>query len=104
MTLWSSITIVYEKSETEKDCTVFYGDIEEEISLNAPTPLVKSVDLRMMFISDHAGDKTTRHPCTSFMIIVNLALVKWLSKKQRTVESAVFGAKFAVIKHGVGKL
>ena len=42
------------------------------------TPLVKSVDLRMMVDSEHAGDKTTRRSHTVFMIFLNLDLVQWL--------------------------
>ncbi len=37
----------------------FYGDIQEAIPTNAPPPLRKEVDLRMMVDSNHAGDKST---------------------------------------------
>ena len=38
------------------------------------------------------------------MIYLNMALISWLSKKQPTVESAVFGAEFVAMKHGVETL
>jgi hypothetical protein len=41
------------------DWEEFYGDVQEAIPTNAPPPLGKEVDLRMMVNSDHAGDKMT---------------------------------------------
>ena len=96
--------IVYEKFNTDKDWTGFYGDFEEAIPPNAPMPHGKSVYLRMMVYIDHAGDNTTRHYCTSFMIFLNMDLIQWLSKKQPNMESAVFEAKNISMKHGVETL
>ena len=39
------LAIVYENFDTEKYCTAFYGDIEEAIPANVPTPLGNSIDL-----------------------------------------------------------
>ena len=39
-----------------------------------------------------------------FFIFVNSALVMWMSKKQPTVETSVFGAEFVALKHGVETL
>ncbi|KAL7425539.1 hypothetical protein ACHAXH_000044 [Discostella pseudostelligera] len=71
---------------------------------DAPEPLGKMVDLRLMVDSDHAGDKLTRRSRTGFLIFVNNAIVDWLSKKQPTIESSVFGAEFVAMKHGMEKL
>jgi len=79
----------------------FYRDAVEAIPPNAPKPRGKEVDLRMMVDSDHAGDKITRRSRSGYMIFVNMALVQWLSQKQSTVESAVFGAEFVAMKQGV---
>ena len=58
-----------------------------------------------MFVdSDHAGDKKTRRSRTGFLIFCNMALIDWVSKKQPTVESSVFGAEFVAMKHGIEKL
>ena len=58
-----------------------------------------------MFVdSDHAGDKLTRRSRTGFMIFMNMALINFVSKKQSTVETAVFGAEFVAMKHGVETL
>ena len=98
------LAIVYEKFETEKYWTAFYGDVKEAIPPNAPTSLGNSVDLRMMVYSDHVGYKTTRCSRTVFMIFVNLALIAWLSKKQPNLESAVFVSESVARKHGVETL
>jgi hypothetical protein len=33
-----------------------------------------------------------------------MALIDWVSKKQATIETSVFGAKFVAMKHGIKKL
>jgi hypothetical protein len=33
-----------------------------------------------------------------------MALIDWVSKKQATIETSVFGADFVAIKHGIEKL
>ena len=35
------------------------------------------------------------------MVFVNNALVAWLSKRQPTIETSVFGAEFVALKHGL---
>ena len=36
--------------------------------------------------------------------IFNMDLIDWVSKKQPTIETSVFGAEFVTLKHGVKKL
>ncbi len=84
--------------------TKFYCSIKEAIPPDMPEPLGKDVDVRMMCDSDHAGDRRTRHSRTSFLIFCNMALIDWVSKKQATIETSVFGAEFAAMKHGIEKL
>jgi hypothetical protein len=84
--------------------TEFYGNVEEAIPVDMPKPLGKDLDVRMMCDSDHAGDKRTRHSCTGFLIFCNMALIDWVSKKQATIETSVFGAKFVAMKHGIEKI
>jgi hypothetical protein len=86
------------------NCTKFYGDVEEAIPVDMPEPLGKDVDVCMMCDSDHAGDKRTKHSHTGFLIFCNMALIDWVSKKQETIETSVFVAKFIATKHGIEKL
>ena len=88
----------------DADWRPFYGDVKEALPPNAPKPLGREVELRMFVDSDHAGDKASRRSRTGFMIFMNMALINFLSKKQPTVESAVFGAEFVAMKHGVETL
>ena len=96
--------IDYETFKIDKDWMHFYSDVSEAITPNAPDPLGKIVDLRIMVDSDHAGDKSTRRSRTGFMIFMKMYLINWLSKKQPTVETSVFGAEFVAMKHGVETL
>ena len=45
-----------------------------------------------------------RRSCTGYFIFLNTALIDWLSKKQATIESSVFGAEFIAMKTGVEAL
>ena len=69
-----------------------------------PEPLGKDLDVCMFCDSNHAGEKRTRCSCTGFLIFCNMASIDWISKKQATIESSVFGAKFVAMKHGIEKL
>jgi hypothetical protein len=86
-----------------KECEwkTFYGDVQEAIPTNAPTPRGKEVDVRLFVDSDHAGDRLTRRSRTGFFIYLNMSPVAWQSKKQATVESSVFGAEFVAMKVGM---
>jgi hypothetical protein len=72
--------------------------------VDMPKPLGKDVAVRIMCDNDHAGDKRTRRTCTGFLIFCNMALIDWVSKKEATIETSVFGAKFIAMKHGIEKL
>ena len=60
--------------------------------------------LRCFEDSDHAGDKADRRSRTGFMIYLNMAMINWFSKKQTTVETAVFGSEFVALKTAVEAL
>ncbi len=67
--------------------TEFYGDVEEAIPPDMPTPLGKDIDLCMMVDSDHVGETRTRRSHTGFIIFCNLAPIIWLSKQQVTIRT-----------------
>ncbi len=39
--------------------------------------------------SYNAGDTQDCHPCTGFVIFLNMSMIDWVTKKQATVEGAV---------------
>ena len=79
----------------------FYGEVKEAIPPNAPEPRGKGVDLRLFVDSSHADDVNTRRSRSGHFLFVNGALVAWLSKKQATIETSVFGAEFVAMKIGM---
>jgi hypothetical protein len=81
-----------------------YDGAKELIPVDAPKALGKSVLLRMFVDSDHAGDKVSRRSRTGFVIFINGGIIDWLSKKQSTIETSVFGAEFCALKHGIENL
>ena len=86
------------------DWKEFYGVIREPVPPNAPAPHGKPVDLRLFVDSSHADDQKVRRSRTGYFVYMNMAPIKWLSKKQATVETAVFGAEFVAMKIGMEDL
>ena len=78
--------------------------MKEAIPPNSHDPKDKEVDLRIFFDSNHKGDKLTRRYRTGYIIFLNNALIAWLSKKQATIETSVFGPEFVVMKIGMETL
>ena len=85
----------------ECDWGAFYGDVKEAIPPNAPEPRGKEVVLRLFVDSSHADDLKTRRSRTGYLLYMNMAPISWLSKKQATIETSVFGAEFVAMKLGM---
>jgi hypothetical protein len=81
------------------DWTRQYGKVKEAVPIDAPSPLGKPVEITAWVDADHAGDKSLRRSRTGFFIYLNSALISWLSKRQPTIETSVFGAEFVAMKH-----
>ena len=67
-------------------------------------PHGQSVNIRMYVDSDHAGEKRTRRSRTGFFVFINQGLMQWISKRQATIETSVFGAEFVAMKVGMESL
>ena len=87
-----------------RDWTEFYRSVKEPIPPNAPPSRGKPVDLRMYVDSEIAGDRVRRRLTTGFFVLLNSALIQWVSKRQPTIETSVFGAEFIAMKHRVDTL
>ena len=83
---------------TDSDWTDFYGDISEEIPLDAPVPRGKPVVVTTFVDSDHAGNLVTRRSHTGIITFINKAPINWYSKRQNTVESSTFGSEFVAMR------
>ena len=79
-------------------------DSKEAITMKAPEPQGKEVDICKFMNSDHAGGKVSHRSRNAFLIYMNIVLVQWNSKKQSTVETSVFGTEFVIIKQGTDAL
>jgi hypothetical protein len=84
--------------------TRFYRDAVEPRPTNAPKLLGKDIDLQMFVDSDHAGYKLRRRSRTGYFIFLSSEPISWLSKRQTTVETSVFGAEFVAMKQGIEAL
>ena len=78
--------------------------MKEAIPTEIPEPRGESMELRIHVDSHHAGDKAKNWSGNGFLIFVNTALIQWISKKQPTIETSVFGADFLSTKHGMETL
>jgi hypothetical protein len=88
------------KFKTDADWVQIYRKMEEPIPIDAPKARGKVTDMRLFCDADFAGDKKTRRSRTGYILYINNAPVSWLSKRQTTVETSVFGAEFVAMKIG----
>ena len=69
-----------------------------------PRPKGKAVRTSSYVDASYKGDKITFRSRTGFILFVNSAPIKWLSRKQRLVEISAFGAEFIAAKECVEAL
>ncbi len=75
-----------------------YGDVQEELPPDRPTPLGKSMRMTCFVDASHARDLVTRRSHTGYVIHLNNAVICWFSKKQNTVESSTFGSELVALR------
>jgi hypothetical protein len=80
------------------DWKEMYPGAEEMIPPNMPEPRGLELVLRLFVDSDHAGDKLIRRSRSGYIIYPNCAPILWMSKRQGTIKSLVFGAEFVAMK------
>ena len=51
--------------------------------------------------SDHAHDLVTRRSVTGILLFVNNTPVKWITKRQKTIETSTYGAELVAAKQAV---
>ena len=83
---------------SKADWMDFYGDVEEELPPNMPTPRGKAVTISAFVDANHAGNVVTRRSHSGILIFVQNAPIIWFSKRQNTVESATFGSEFVAMR------
>ena len=78
-----------------------YGNVEEEMPYDMPTPKGSPVILSGFFDASHASCLQTRRSTTGILMFVNKTPIKWYSKRQATVETSTYGSEIVAGRIGV---
>ena len=78
----------------------FYPDVEEMIPGKDERPSPKGPPVRITVYqdADHAHDILTRRSVTGVLLFLNNTPVKWISKRQKTVETSTYGSELVAAK------
>ena len=79
----------------------FYPDAKEEIPDKKPEPLGKPAVMTLCVDADHAHDKLTRRLVTGVVMLINNTPIKWISKRQKTVETSTCGSELVATRIAV---
>ena len=71
-----------------------YGNVTEDTPDDAPEPLGQPVVLVHYVDANLYHDMVTGRSVTGILHHVNQSLIEWYSKKQATVETAMYGSEF----------
>ena len=75
-----------------------YPDAKEDIPDNMLEPKGTKGQLLIYVDADHAADKVTRRSNTGIIVYLNSTPIRWISKRQPTVESSTHGAELVAGK------
>ena len=75
-----------------------YGNVEELIPDDIPTPLGKTVRITHYVDANLFHDMVTGRSVTGILDFVNQTPIDWYSKKQATVETATYGSEFVAAR------
>jgi hypothetical protein len=75
-----------------------YGDVEELIAKDAPTPLGKKVILTTYVDANLYHDLVTGRALTGILHFLNGTPADWYCKRQATVETATYGSEFVAAR------
>jgi hypothetical protein len=68
----------------------FYPDASEEIPKDLPPEKGPRVRMTVYVDADHAHDLVTRRSITGILVILNNTPIRWVSKRQKTVETSTY--------------
>ena len=81
-----------------------YGDVEEAIADNIPTPLGNPVLTTTYKDANLYHDFITERAVTGILHLLNKTPIDWSSKKQAIVETATYGSEFVVARIAVDQI
>ena len=79
----------------------YYPDAIEEIPPNMPPPSKFQADITCFVDADHAHDTVTRRSVTGLILFVNQTPIKWISKRQATVETSTYGSELVAARQAM---
>jgi hypothetical protein len=71
----------------------FYSDASEEIPKDLPPEKGPRVRMTVYVDADHAHDLVTRRSITGNLVMLNNRPIRWVSKRQKTVETSTYGSE-----------
>ena len=85
-------------TDLEQDWTEFYPDAEEDIPHDMLEPKEGKARLTVYVDADHAHDQVTRRSVTGILVFLNKTPIRWISKRQKTVESSTYGSELVAAR------
>ena len=81
----------------------FYPESKEDLTdgKDKPEYLGPPVRITVYKDADHAHDLVTRRSVTGILLLINNTPVKWVSKRQKTIETSTYGSELVAAKHAV---
>jgi hypothetical protein len=70
----------------------FYPDASEDIPKDLPPEKGSRVRMTVYVDADHAHDLVTRRSITGTLVMLNNTPIRWISKRQKTVEISTYGS------------
>ena len=75
-----------------------YPDAEEELPYDMPESKGSPMRITCYVDADHAHDVVTRRSVTGIVLLINNTPVRWISKRQKTVESSTYGSELVAAR------
>ena len=76
----------------------YYRDAEEDMPYKIPRPRVISVVTSAFVEASHGANMVIRRSHSGYVLFINRAPVKWISKRQQTVDTSAFSSEFISLK------
>jgi hypothetical protein len=71
----------------------FYPDASEEIPKDLPPEKRPRIRMTIYVDADHAHDLVTRRSITGILVMLYKTPIRWVSKRQKTVETSTYGSE-----------
>ena len=86
------------KVEDHPGWSQMYPDAQEELPPDMPAKRMKPVRITVYVDLDHGHDLVTRRSITGIILMLNGTPVRWLCKRQKTVETSTYGSELVAAK------